>query len=79
MSVFTKRWMKKGMQCSVRQMSMLKTLQTKKKFSAFLKEAGSKTEIPKDFDKLDVVIGLKENCFKSNCFAVLTTRITFHF
>ena len=47
-------------------MSMLKILQTKKKFSAVLKEAASKIEIPKDFDKLDVVIGSKENCFSVN-------------
>ena len=54
------------MQCSVKQMSMLKILQTKKKFSAVLKEAASKIEIPKDFDKLYVVIGSKENCFSVN-------------
>ena len=54
------------MQCSVKQMSMLKILQTKKKFSAVLKETASKIEIPKDFDKLDVVIVSKENCFSVN-------------
>ena len=66
MSVFTKRLMKNGMQCSVRQMSMLKILQTKKKFSGVLKEVASKIEIPKDFNKLYVVIGSTENCFSIN-------------
>ena len=46
---------------------MSKSLQTKKKFCVVLKEAASKIEIPKDFDKLDVVIGSKENCFSVNC------------
>ena len=45
---------------------MLKILQTKKKFSAVLKEVASKIEIPKDFNKLYVVIGSKENCFSVN-------------
>ena len=54
------------MQCSVRQMSMLIVLQTKNKFSAVLKGAASKIEIPKDFDKLNVVIGSKKDCFSVN-------------
>ena len=45
---------------------MLKSLYTKNKFSAVLKEAASKIEIPKDFDKLDGVIGSKEKCFSVN-------------
>ena len=44
-------------------MSMSKSLQMKKKFSAVLKEATYKIEITKDFDKLDAVRGSKENCF----------------
>ena len=40
----------------VKQMSF----QTKNKFCAILKEAVSIIEIPKDFDKLDVVIGSKK-------------------
>ena len=45
---------------------MNECLQTKNKFCAVLKEAVSKTEVPKDFDKLDVVIGSTENCFSVN-------------
>ena len=51
---------------AVTRMSMSKCLQTKSKYCAVLKEAVSKTEIPKDFDKLDIVIGSKENCFSVN-------------
>ena len=47
-------------------MSVSKSIQTKKKFSAVLKETASKIEIPKDFDKLDVMLGSKENCFSVN-------------
>ena len=58
--------MKKGMECLVKQMRMSKSLQTSNKFCAVFKEAASKIEIPKDFGKLDVVIGSKENCFSVN-------------
>ena len=51
---------------TVKQMSMSKSFQTKNKFCPVLKKVVSKTEIPKDFDKLDVVIGSKENCFSVN-------------
>ena len=51
---------------------MSKSLQAKNKFCAILKEAASKIEIQKDFDKLDVVIGSKKIA------SVLTTRTTFH-
>ena len=47
-------------------MSMSKSFQTKKKFSAVLKEAASRIELPKDFDKLDVMRASKENCFSVN-------------
>ena len=50
----------------VKQMSTSKSFPTKNKFCTILKEAVSKIEIPKDFDKLDVVIGSKENCFSVN-------------
>ena len=50
---------------------MLKSLQTKKKFNAVLKEAASKIEIPKDFDKLDVMRGSKKIS------PVLTVRVLF--
>ena len=46
-------------------MTMFKSLQIKEKFCAVLKEAASKIEIHKDFNKLDVVIGSK-NCFSVN-------------
>ena len=41
-------------------MSMSKSLQIKEKFCAFLKQAVSKIEIHKDFNKLDVGIGSKK-------------------
>ena len=47
-------------------MSMSKCLQTTNKFCAVVKDAVSKTEIPKDIDKLDIVAGSKENCFSVN-------------
>ena len=49
-----------------KQMSMSKSFPTKNKVCAILKEAVSKIEIPKDFDKLDVMIGSKENHFSGN-------------
>ena len=52
-------------------MSMSKSLQMKEKFCAVLKEAASKIEIHRDFNKLDVVVGSKKIA------SVLTTRITF--
>ena len=51
---------------AVTQMSTSKSLQMKSKFCAVVKEAASKTEIAKTFDKLDIVIGSKENCFIVN-------------
>ena len=45
----------------VKQMSTLKSFATKNEFYAILKEAVSKIEITKDFDKLDVVISSKEH------------------
>ena len=51
----------------VKQRSMSKSFPTRNRFCAILEEAVSKTEIPKDFDKLDVVIGSKENHFSVNC------------
>ena len=45
---------------------MSESPQTKNKFFYVLKQAVSKTEIPKDLDKLDAVIGSKENCFIVN-------------
>ena len=51
---------------TVKQMSMSESPQTKNKFCYVLKQAVSKTEIPKDLDKLDAVIGSKENCFIVN-------------
>ena len=51
---------------TVKQMSMSESPQTKNKFCYVLKQAVSKTEIPKDLDKLDAVIGSKENCFSVN-------------
>ena len=59
-------------------MSMSKSLQPKNKFCAIIKEATSKTEIPKDFYKLVVVIGSKENCFSvnyANYFSCLIKRL----
>ena len=53
-------------------MGMSKSLLTKRKFCAVLKETASKIEIPKDFDKLDVAIGSKEIVL------ALATRITFN-
>ena len=50
---------------------MFKSLQMKEKFCAVLKEAASKIEIHKDFNKLDV-IGSKKIA------SGLTTRISFH-
>ena len=47
-------------------MTLSKSLQTKMKFCVALKEAVSKIEIHKDFDKLDVVIDSKENSFSVN-------------
>ena len=41
----------------IKQMSMSKSFPMKKIFCVILKEAVSKIEIPKDFEKLDVVIG----------------------
>ena len=64
--------MKKVMECLVKQVSMSKSLQTKNKFCAILKEAASKIETQKDFGKLDGVIGSKKIA------SVLTTRTTFH-
>ena len=43
-----------------------KSFSTNNKFWVALKEAVSKIEIPKDFDKLNVMIGLKENSFSAN-------------
>ena len=51
---------------TVKQMSMSESHQTKNKFCYILKQAVTKTEIPKDLDKLDAVIGSKENCFSVN-------------
>ena len=50
----------------VKQMSMSKSLQTKNKSCAVLKEAVSKNEVPEDSDNLDVVIGSKESCYSVN-------------
>ena len=54
------------MECLVKQMRMSKSLQTSNKFCAVVKEAAFKIETPKDFGKLDVVIGSKKNCFSVN-------------
>ena len=51
----------------VKQRSMSKSFRTRDRFCAILEEAVSKIEIPKNFDKLDVVIGSKENHFSVNC------------
>ena len=48
----------------VKQRSMSKSFRTRDRFCAILEEAVSKIEIPKNFDKLDVVIGSKENFVK---------------
>ena len=48
---------------TLKQMSISKYFQTKNKFCAVLKEAVSKIEVLKDFDKLKIVIGSKENYF----------------
>ena len=50
----------------VKQMSMSKSFLAKIKFCPSSKEAVFKTEIPKDFDKLDIVIGSKSNHFSVN-------------
>ena len=57
---------------TVTRMSMSKSLQTKSKFCAVLKEEVSKIEIPKDFDRFDIVIGSKKIA------SVLTMQNTFH-
>ena len=46
---------------------MSKSFRTRNRFCAILEEAVSKIEIPKNFDKLDVVIGSTENHFSVNC------------
>ena len=51
----------------VKQRSMSKSFRTRNRFCAILEEAVSKIEIPKNFDKLDVVIGSTENHFSVNC------------
>ena len=50
----------------IKQMSMSKSFPMKKNFCVILKEAVSKIEIPKDFEKLDVVIGSTEYRFSVN-------------
>ena len=50
----------------VKQMSTSKSFATKNEFYAILKEAVSKIEITKDFDKLDVVISSKEHRWSIN-------------
>ena len=50
----------------IKQMSMSKSFPMKKIFCVILKEAVSKIEIPKDFEKLDVVIGSTEYRFSVN-------------
>ena len=50
----------------VKQKSISKSFPTKIKICAILKEAVSKIKIPKDFDKLDIVIISKENRFSVN-------------
>ena len=44
---------------TIKEKDMSESLQTKSKFCAILKEVVSKTEISKDFDKLDAVCWLE--------------------